>query len=386
MRTRTVPETAPGHYLESHPHAYYIPDKLPVESPIPIDEPLTERIAGTSYELGRLAGISRTVDFAPVLYTTLSRLEAVETAEIEGADVEMDEVYAYHTRHADGRAVDVTRDLREVLNAEQALRDGVAAMQRGEPITLDLLKSLHETLLDGVRNEGDTVGGWRTHDVHLPSPRGGQRPFVPPPHDMVPELMDSLVAYIEMGGQYHPLVDLAIVHYQFETIHPCSDGNGRLGRLLVVLQLCAAGYLEEPYLYPSAYFNRHKHDYVEKMRAVSEEGNWQDWIAFFIEGIEQQARDSYQRTFDLIELRRSYEKQYPKTKTSHRLARSLLEVPYFTPADVQERFGVTGPTAYNAIDELEADGLLTETTGQQRNREYKAIDVFDILERNPRRN
>ena len=381
MSTRNLPENAPGHYRESHPHPYYIPEKLPLSSLIEVDEDLLTLIADASFQLGRIDGISPTVDFSPVLYTSLVRLEAVETAEIEGADVDIDEVYAYHTRTDSGNRVDVSRDLQEVLNAERALQDGFDAIRRGESITLELLQSLHTILLDGVRNEGQSVGEWRTTDVHIPSPRGGQSPFVPPPHGKVPELMDSLEAYIQMGGQYHPLVDLAITHYQFETIHPCSDGNGRLGRILIVLQLCKDGFLREPYLYPSAYFNRNKQDYVEKMRAVSEEGNWRDWISFFIRGIEVQARDSYERTLKLMELRGEYEQRYPNTKTSHKLAHALFDMPYFTAAEVEKRFDVSRQTAYNAIEELVSDDLLAEATGRQRNQEYKSVDIFDILER-----
>ncbi|WP_049967531.1 Fic family protein [Haloferax prahovense] len=381
MRTRNLPPDAPGRYLESHPNPYYIPDKLPLSSKIEMDDELASSVADAMFQLGRIDGISPTVDFSPVLYTSLLRLEAVETAEIEGADVDVDEVYAYHTRSRSQETVDVSRDLQEVLNAERALNEGFDAMRDSESITLSLLQSLHETLLEGVRNEGDVVGTWRESDVHIPSPRGSQPPFVPPPHGNVPELMDSLEAYIQMGGQHHSLIDLAIAHYQFETIHPCSDGNGRLGRILIVLQLHDAGYLSDPYLYPSAYFNRNKQAYVEKMRAVSEEGNWRDWILFFLDGIEAQARDSYERTFELIELRRDYETRYPHSKTSHKLARSLFDLPYFTANEVQSRFDVSRQTAYNAIEELEADGLIVETTGKQRNQEYKAVDVFDILER-----
>lgn len=157
-----------------------------------------------------------------MLYTSLVRLEAVETAEIEGADVEIDEVYAYHTRTNAGTNVETSRDLREVLNAERALREGFDAIKRGESMTLGLLRSLHESLLENVRNEGEAIGKWRTTDVHIPAPRASQSPFVPPPHENVPELMDSLEAYIQMGGQRRPLVDLAVTHYQFETIHPCE--------------------------------------------------------------------------------------------------------------------------------------------------------------------
>ncbi|WP_049909159.1 Fic family protein [Halorubrum saccharovorum] len=385
MRIRDLPSEAPGHYRESHPRPYYIPEKLPVSAPIEIDDDLTATISDATFQLGRIDGISPTVDFSPVLYTSLLRIEAVETAEIEGADVDMDEVYAYHTRGKSDGTGSVSRDLQEVLNAEQALKDGFDAIKSGESISLALLRSLHETLLEGVRNEGELIGEWRDSDVHIPAPRRSQSPFVPPPPSNVPELMDSLEAYIQMGGEYHPLVDLAITHYQFETIHPCSDGNGRLGRILIVLQLLKAGYLSDPYLYPSAYFNRNKQEYVEKMRAVSEEGNWRDWIAFFIEGIEEQARDSYERTFELIELRREYEEQYQSQKTSHKLARNLFELPYFTANDITQRFNVSRQTAYNAIEEVEADGLVVEVTGQQRNREYRAVDIFDILERAPHR-
>ena len=385
MRTQDLPSEAPGHYRESHLHPYYIPEKVPVSSPIEIDDDLTATISDATFELGRIDGISPTVDFSPVLYTSLLRLEAVETAEIEGADVDMDEVYAYHTRSKSGNTGSVSRDLQEVLNAEQALRDGFDAIKSGESISVALLKSLHETLLEGVRNEGEIVGEWRDRDVHIPSPHRSQSPFVPPPASTVPELMDSLEAYIQMGGEYHPLVDMAITHYQFETIHPCSDGNGRLGRILIVLQLLEAGYLSDPYLYPSAYFNRNKQEYVEKLRAVSKKGKWCDWIAFFIDGIEEQARDSYERTFELIELRREYDTHYSAQKTSHKLVRNLFELPYFTANDITERFNVSRQTAYNAIEEVEAEGLIVEVTGQQRNREYKAVDIFDILERAPHR-
>lgn len=381
MRTRNLPEDAPGHYRESHPNPYYIPDKLPLSSKIGMDDELASSVSDATFQLGRIDGISPIVDFSPVLYTSLLRLEAVETAEIEGADVNLDEVYAYHTRRKSSESVDVSRDLQEVLNAERALKESFNAIKGGDAITLELLKSLHQILLEGVRNEGDVVGDWRNSDVHIPASRGGQPPFVPPPHEKVPELMESLEAYIQMGGQHHPLIDLAIAHYQFETIHPCSDGNERLGRTFIVLQLHDAGYLSDPYLYPSAYFNRNKQEYVERMRAVSEEGKWRDWILFFVQGIEEQARDSYERTFELLELRRDYEERYPHKKASHKLARSLFDLPYFTASEVEERFDVSRQTAYNAIEELESEGLLVEVTGKQRNQEYKAVDVFDILER-----
>jgi Fic family protein len=216
--------------------------------------------------------------------------------------------------------------------------------------------------------------------VHLPSPRSGQQPFVPPPPQRLGDLMQSLASYLQMGGQYHPLVDAAIIHYFFETVHPFSDGNGRLGRLLIILYLTSEGYLESPYIYPSAYFNRHKVEYVERMRAVSEEGAWEAWFEFFLEGLRSQAEQSYSRTHQLRELQERYETEYSGSTATDRFARQLLEYPYFTAPDLVEYLDVSRRTAYKVVDELESDGLIEEVTGKERGKEYKAVDVFDILQ------
>nr|WP_256388536.1 Fic family protein [Haladaptatus sp. W1] len=176
-------------------------------------------------------------------------------------------------------------------------------------------------------------------------------------------LMQSLESYIQMGGQYHPLIDAGIIHYFFETVHPFSDGNGRLGRLLIILYLTSEGYLESPYIYPSAYFNRHKVEYVERMRAVSEEGAWDEWLTFFIEGLRSQAETSYTRTQQLRELQERYENEYSGSTTTDAFARQLLQCPYFTAPDLVEYLDVSRRTAYKIVDDLEADGLIEEVTG-----------------------
>jgi len=132
-----------------------------------------------------------------------------------------------------------------------------------------------------------------------------------------------------MGGHYHPLVDAAIIHYFFETVHPFSDGNGRLGRLLIILYLASEGYLESPYIYPSAYFNRHKVEYVEQMRAVSEDGAWDEWLRFFLEGLRSQAEMSYDRTHRLRDLQGRYEKEYSGTTNTDAFARQATPVSVF---------------------------------------------------------
>ena len=379
MRLNSLPDAAPGRYVEYHPRPYYQPDQLPPEPRLELTEGTHTLLTDTAYQLGRVDGISSTVEFATVLYTTLIRMEAVESARIEGADVEFQELAAYHTTHEDDETTPQRKDLREVLNYEQALLAGIDHLESGGEITQTLITDLHELLLADVRNEGDKVGAFRDHMVRLNSPNPATEPFVPPSETALGELMNSLVAYISSGGEYHPLVDAAIVHYFFETVHPFSDGNGRLGRLLIILQLYDQGYIESPYIYPSGYFNRHKTEYVETMRAVSETGAWVEWIEFFLRALRSQAADSYDRTWSLKELQSEYEATYNGSTATDRFARKLLEIPYFTATDIVDELGVSRATAYTVIHDLEDDGRIQETTGNEWGQEYKAVDVFDIL-------
>ncbi|KTG10553.1 cell filamentation protein Fic [Haloprofundus marisrubri] len=380
MPTRELPDSAPGKYVPYHPNPYYSPEPLPITPKLDISDQTRDLVADAAYQIGRVDGISSTVDFSAVLYTSLIRLEAVESARIEGAEVEYQDVEAYHTQHPSGETeTTIEKDLREALNYEHALTSGLERIESGDSITLSLIKELHSVLLDGVRNDGDVVGDFRDHMVHLTSPQSGHRPFVPPAPEALDGLMQSLESYIQMGGQYHPLIDAAIIHYFFETVHPFSDGNGRLGRLLIILYLVSQGYLESPYIYPSAYFNRHKIEYVEHMRAVSDEGTWDEWLAFFIEGLRSQAETSYDRTQQLRDLQERYEQEYSSSTATDTFARKLLQYPYFKTPDLVEYLDVSRRTAYKIVDKLEADGLIEEVTGKQRGKEYKAVDVFDIL-------
>jgi len=381
MPPKELPDSAPGKYISYHPNPYYSPEPLPIEPTLELSKQTHDLVADAAYQIGRIDSISSTLDFSAVLYTSLIRIEAVESARIEGADVAYQDVEAYHTKHpAGGDSTTIEKDLKEALNYETALTYGLDGIESGASITLSLLTELHSMLLEDVRNEGDVVGDFRDHMVQLRSPESGQRPFVPPTPEGLTGLMASLESYIQMGGQYHPLVDAAIIHYFFETVHPFSDGNGRLGRLLIILYLVSQGYLESPYIYPSAYFNRHKVEYVERMRAVSEKGEWNEWLTFFLEGLRSQAETSYDRTHQLRDLQARYEKEYPGNTNTDMFARQLLQYPYFTAPDLVEYIDVSRRTAYKIVDDLQSDGLIEEVTGKERGKEYKAIEVFDILE------
>jgi len=377
MYTTDLSDDAPGEIGHDALGSYYRPDPLPPE--LEVDEDLLRTVSAATHELGRLDGLSDVIDVSPVVYTTQLRREAVASTEIEGADLNAEEVYHYTTTPAD-QTPDVKKDLQEILNYERALTQGVAALEGGDSLSLDLLKSLHTTLLSDVPRSEDPIGEFRDSMVHLPSPKTGKEAFIPPaPHHISP-LMEALQTYLTTGGAYHPFVDMALVHYQIETIHPFIDGNGRLGRVLIVLQLYDAGYLSDPYLDPSAYIQRRKVDYVEHLRAVSERGEWLPWIKFFLNALTEQAADAYDRTQALLSLREVYEDRYGGRETvADRLALSLFDTPYVTAPEIQDDLNVSKQAVYNAIDQLEEEGVLEEVTGKERGREFKAAEIFDIV-------
>ena len=379
MQRRSLPESAPGEYRSFGDGANYIPDDLPPDTKIEITSDIQDVIERAIFQLGRLGGIGEETDTSPLLYTTMVRREAVESVLIEGANIAIEEMFQPNLIEG-GRII--KKDLREAINYETAIRNGAEEVSETGQITIELLHRLHKWLLEEARGEAEYIGEFRYGPVHIPPPSMAEERFIPPPAHEIPKLMENLEWYIGPGGEYHNLVDNGIVHYQFETIHPYGDGNGRLGRVLITLQLIVDGYLSQPLLYPSAYFNEHKVEYVRQMRAVSEEGAWESWLEFFITGIALQAEQAFDRTGELRNLRREYAREYGHEKTAtDRLATRLFQQPYVDAATVADMLDVTDQTARNALSELEASGVLEETTGKQRYREYKAVNIFDIISR-----
>ncbi|NKE37332.1 Fic family protein [Natronococcus sp. JC468] len=389
MPLQELPDDAPGRLVPYDRHPYYHPDPLPPDNELQFEKEFYEMLSEATFWLGKLSGFSQTTDFAPVLYTSLLRKEAMESSEIEGADIDYNALYSFETqslRHSktideQATSIDETKDVQGVLNYERALESGINALDHGNGISIDLLHTLQKTLLTDVpedRRETDTIGEFKTVPNHL-----GE--FVPPAPSAVDGLMDALMTYIRTGGSYHPLIDIALTHYQFETIHPYGDGNGRLGRLLITLQLYDQGYLEQPTLYLSEYFNRYKETYVDRLNTVRKYGEWTGWVEFFVTGIRHQAEESLLRSQELHTLQQEYEATYGNTAAAYaELACKLFEQPYLTATIAEELLEVTSPTAYRAIDQLVEEGVLEETTGKERNREYRAREIFEILERPPR--
>jgi Fic family protein len=378
-------DDAPGEIIpsttEQGNYSAFRPDSLPPELDA---EGLISPLANATQALGRLHGIGPRVGSREVLIEPFMRKEALESSQIEGTHATLSDIYAYE---ADQKALideDRRQDTQEVVNYLSALTHGLSAITADEPITVDLLRQMHDRLLSGVRGEETNPGELRTTQNYIGTKTYIENArYVPPPPNLVPELLDDLVEYANREDGMHPLLRIGLVHYQFETIHPFLDGNGRLGRLLISLLLQREGLLPEPYLYLSSYFNAHRTSYVDHLLAVSQRHEWEAWLRFFLQGVRTQANEAHKRANLLVDLREEYQERYQSERSENilELGMRLFENPYLDVNAAVDWLGVRYSTANRLVGQLEEDGVLVELTGQERNRFYRASEVFEIINR-----
>jgi Fic family protein len=241
---------------------------------------------------------------------------------------------------------------------------------------------MHYRLLSGVRGDEANPGELRTTQNFIGStPYIHDARYVPPPPNDVPELLEALLEYATQDTEHHPLLRIGLIHYQFETIHPFLDGNGRLGRLLISLLLQRDGLLPEPYLYLSSYFNARRSEYVDHLLGVSQRGEWGEWLHFFLRGVQSQADEAHQRANLLVDLREEYQRRYQSERSGNilELVMYLFEEPYLDVNTAADWLAVEYSTANRLVGRLEADGILEELTGKERNRFYRASEIFDVI-------
>jgi len=279
-------------------------------------------------------------------------------------------------------------DAREVLNYVRALEYGLERVQT-LPISLRLVRELHEHLLKGVRGERATPGEFRHSQNWIGKPRCtlNDADYIPPP---VPEMNDALDAfekYLHSGNDHPPLVRLALIHYQFEAIHPFLDGNGRIGRLLLSLLLVNWKLLPLPLLYLSAFFERHRQDYYDLLLAISERGAWSEWLAFFLSGVAEQSQEANQMAKKLQDLQLKWREKLTKARASAlllRLADSLFESPLVTIPQAQRVLGVTYRTAQQNVERLVEEDILQQESKTSYGKTFSARDILNLISENPR--
>jgi Fic family protein len=380
----------PAPKRKSQPHGRRVrcPGGYPAYVPAPLppaiawDERLAAALSDADRAIGRLAGEGRRLPNPHILIRPFVRREAVLSSRIEGTQATLGELLASEA----GAAVERSpADLREVANYVVALEHGVERL-RTLPLSLRLVRELHEKLMRGVRGDIATPGEFRRSQnwIGQPGRTLAGATYVPPPPD---ELMACLGEWEKFlhDDSLPPLVHAALAHSQFEAIHPFLDGNGRVGRLIITLLLVAKDVLPQPLLYLSAYFDATRDEYYTRLLAVTEQGEWEEWLGYFLVGVAQQAEDAVGRIQRIDELLQQWRHRLAKapSRLPDRVLDLFAENPFWTINRIADRLDVAFTTAQRAIDRLEAARIVSLTGQAKRNRVYCARDVLAILEESP---
>ena len=359
----------------------YVPDPLP--PPIEWGGELVSALSRADRAIGRLAAEGRRLPNPHLLIRPFMRREAVLSSRIEGTQATLGELLAAEA----GAAVERSpADLREVGNYVVALEYGVDRLSE-LPLSIRLVRELHERLMRGVAGDASTPGEFRRSQNWI-GPAGCtlvDATFVPPSPDKLMECLGAWERFLHDDSS-PPLVHAALAHSQFEAIHPFLDGNGRVGRLLITLSLIAKRVLPSPLLYLSAYFESTREEYYARLLGVTERGEWEDWLAYFLAGVAHQAEDALrriQRIEDRLSMWRAQLAKAP-SRLPEKAVELFVENPYWTVNKLTARLEVAFTTAQRAIDRLESAGIVALASEAKRNRVYCAHDMLEILEESPR--
>ena len=358
----------------------FIPPPLPPVPPIGLGEFQT-LLEHASQSLGRLDGLASLLPDLTLFIYAYVRKEAVLSSQIEGTQSSLSDLLLFENAEAPGVPIE---DVQEVSNYVSALNHGVTRLREGFPVSLRLLRDIHGVLLSHGRGSDKQPGEFRTSQNWIGGTRPGNATFVPPPPDKVMECMGQLELFLHEERPDLPLlVRAGLAHVQFETIHPFLDGNGRLGRLLITLLLCANGALQEPILYLSLYFKTHRQAYYDHLTRVRMYGDWEAWLEFFLEGVRDTAAQAVGAARRIISLmdsdRRTIEGLGRPASSVLRVHQYAQTNPIFSIASASEATTISFPTASTAVDHLQRLNILQEITGKQRRRLFVYRKYLDIL-------
>lgn len=361
----------------------YVPKPLPPE--LAYTPVLIKLLDEAARALGELAGLGRTLPDPRFLVRPAVRREAVLSSRIEGTLSTLGDLFRYE---AEPQEVAQQADVREVHNYVIALEYGLDRLA-SLPISLRLIRELHERLMRGVRGDRALPGEFRTTQNWIGPPGAtlAEATYVPPPVPQMLEALDAFERYLHADTDMPPLVRLAVIHVQFEMIHPFADGNGRIGRLLIVLLLVHWELLPRPLLYLSAFFERYRDDYYRALLEVSHQGRWEQWVEFFLRGVREQAREALDSARAIIDLREKYRALLAGRRTAKiapDVADQLFVNPWVSAPMIRDRLKVNFRTAQKAIGDLAQLGILTEVTGQRRHRMWRAQEIMNILSKEDR--
>lgn len=365
-----------GHYvLQPSGYRAFMPAPLPPHPPIPLNGPIQRLLSDADLALGRLDGCIQILPNPDWFVYMYVRKEAVLSSQIEGTQSSLQDLLAAEASiYAPQRPSDVA----EVVNYVAAMNHGLERL-RNLPVSVRLIREIHERLLHGVRGANLTPGELRTSQNWI-GPAGctlSTATFVPPPPHEVADALGQLERFLHDDDIDLPfLIRIGLAHAQFETIHPFLDGNGRTGRLLITFLLCENGVLRKPVLYLSHYFKKHRQRYYDLLQATRDVGDWEAWITFFLEGVREVSNEAAETARRILALREQHRTEIAvqmgrAAGNGHRILEYLYQRPIVSVNEVKDLIGTTYAAANTLVDRMARAGILVEITGQARNRLFQ---------------
>jgi Fic family protein len=358
----------------------FVPNPLPPQPPVSMVGQL-EAYERANLALGRLDALGLLLPDLPLFIYYYVRKEAVLSSQIEGTQSSVADLLLFENENSPGVPEE---DVEEVSHYVRALFHGVERMRHSLPLSLRLLREMHGILLQRGRGSEKQPGEFRSSQNWIGGARPALATYVPPPPKEMLECLDSFERFLHAEGTgVPPLIKAALAHVQFESIHPFLDGNGRLGRQLITLLLCSQGVIHEPILYLSLFFKQNRDRYYELLQAVRTEGDWEGWIAFYLEGIESTAENAYSTARRLVAL---FESDRKRLETHKRSSSSLLRMhellrqrPIWQAPKLAKAMDLSGPGVRKLIATMIEEDVLREISGKERYQVYSYHRYLDIL-------
>ncbi|HEX4998589.1 MAG TPA: Fic family protein [Terriglobia bacterium] len=359
----------------------FVPNPLPPAPPLVMEGGLQPLLEAATLAVGRLDGISALLPDKSLFLYTYVRKEAVLSSQIEGTQSSLSDLLLFELDEAPGVPLD---DVIEVSNYVAALDLGLERLRGGFPLSKRLIREIHGVLLSRGRGSGRDPGEFRRSQNWVGGTRPGKALYVPPPHPAIPDCMAALEQFIHAEDDGLPMmVRAGCAHVQFETIHPFLDGNGRVGRLLITLLLCHAGMLHEPLLYLSLYLKQNRSTYYELLDRVRSQGDWEEWLSFFLRGVFEAANGAVSTARRLVELFRSdreiVEQTGRRSGSGLRVHEALKARPIQSMPALRAATSLSFPAVASAIDLLVEKRIVRELTGKRRNRLFVYDRYLTIL-------
>ena len=381
MNPENFKNSSAGRCLRSigrHPYWAYVPNPLPPK--IELDWDLAKLLSEADSKLGELSGAAQLLPNPHLLIGPFIRREAVTSSRIENTQSGLEDLLLFE---ADDTETPRIPDVQELVNYVNAMEYGIKRLQ-DLPVSSRLICEIHEILMKGVRGEHATPGLMRTRQNWIGPPNCTlmDATYVPPSVSEMQTCFSDLEKYIHSNAKEPILIQCALVHYQFEAIHPFVDGNGRIGRLLIIFMLIERGMLSQPLLYLSDFFEEHRDTYYELLLRVSQQGDWEAWLTFFLRGICRQSEDALLTTRRLLALK----EEYKEIATGSRVPRAvnlliehLFGSPIVSISELVKAWKSTFPTVQRGVDYLVERNKLREMTGQQRNRIFVDDEILNVI-------